>query len=484
MRGCIKKLIIAATLSVAFFAVSTVNNSASAQDMSGGFEYAVTGSDGEIKITGYYGTEDSVTVPEYLDGQRVVEIGGKAFSGNGRILSCDLSRSGIEKISDMAFSDCGALKQIVLPSGLKSIGDSAFSGCTALEGIDFPFFMEEIGEHAFYECASLMEATQEGGYFKRIGSFAFYGTGISSFTVPSRCKVGVGAFPQGTSVYASKDNESLSNVKGCAMHEVADFAVSPDARKNAIIGQNVTLSAKLEPGTWCAWEKRGTGKILSRSSACSVTASAGNVEYVCHITNGVHSHDVLYTVIGNASGEGILAKVTGISATEKNDCVILKWKKTADADGYVVYRSAKPGSGYKEIGTTQSVKYTDKSGKRGKTYYYKVCTYKMVSGRRACGQKSSYKKYKLLGIPVAPRLKTNRKRYIIWSRKKGSGVVIYVKRQGVWIRARRLAFSKYRQNSIKISAKSVTAAKIKLYYQGKGYRVGSKFSNVVRLRGR
>ncbi len=482
MRGYIKKLIMTAALSVAFFAVSNVGDSASAQNMSGGFEYAVAGSHGEVKITGYYGTEDSVAVPEYLAGQRVVEIGSKAFSGNGRMLSCDLSQSNIVKISDMAFSDCTALKQITLPPELKTIGDSAFSGCTALENVDFPFFMEEIGEYAFYECASLSELAQEGGYFKGIGAFAFYGTSISSFAVPSRCQVGSSAFPRGTSVYTSKNNESLPNLKDCVIHEISDFDVSTDVKKSAIVGQRVMLSAELKPGTWCAWEKSGTGKILSKSSACSVTALAGSTAYACHVTNGVHSHDVFYIVIGNATGEGILAKVTGLSATEKNNCVILKWKKTADADGYVIYRSAKPGSGYKEIGTTRSVKYTDRSGKRGKTYYYKACTYKMVSGRRACGQKSSYKKYKLLGIPATPRLKINRKRYIIWSRKKGSGVVIYVKRQGVWIRAKRLAFSKYRQNSIRISAKSVTAAKIRLYYQGKDYRVGSKFSNVVRLR--
>ncbi len=482
MRGYIKKLIMAATLSVAFFAASNVSDSASAQDMSRGFEYAVAGSHGEVRITGYYGTEDSVAVPEYLAGQRVVEIGSKAFSGNGRILSCDLSQCSIEKISDMAFSDCVALKQITLPPGLKAIGDSAFSGCAALEKIDFPFFMEEIGEYAFYECATLSELTQEGAYFKGIGAFAFYGTGISSFAVPYRCQVGSSAFPRGTSVYTSKNDESLPNLKDCVIHDISDFDTSTDVKKNVIVGQRIVLSAELKPGTWCAWEKQGTGKILSKSSTCSVTASAGSTVYACHVTNGVYSHDVLCTVIGNATGEGILAKVTGLSATEKNDCVILKWKRTADADGYMIYRSAKPGSGYKEIGTTQSVKYTDRSGKRGKTYYYKVCTYKMVSGRRACGQKSTYKKYKLLGIPTTPRLKINRKRYIIWSRKKGSGVVIYVKRQGVWIRAKRLAFSKYRQNSIRISAKSVTAAKIRLYYQGKGYRAGSKFSNVVRLK--
>ena len=106
----------------------------------------------------------------------------------------------------------------------------------------------------------------------------------------------------------------------------------------------------------------------------------------------------------------------------------------------------------------------------------------IVSGKRICGRESSSKKYKLLGIPATPHLKINKKNYIIWSKKNTSGVVIYVKRHGVWIRVKRLVFSKYHQNSVKISAKSISAVKIKLYYQGKNYKAYSKFSNTVHLR--
>ena len=55
--------------------------------------------------------------------------------------------------------------------------------------------------------------------------------------------------------------------------------------------------------------------------------------------------------------------------------VNLKWQKVNGAAGYVVYRSTKKGSRYTKIARItkgSTVKYTDKTAKKGKKYYYKV----------------------------------------------------------------------------------------------------------------
>ncbi|MEI3502277.1 MAG: fibronectin type III domain-containing protein [Anaerovoracaceae bacterium] len=70
----------------------------------------------------------------------------------------------------------------------------------------------------------------------------------------------------------------------------------------------------------------------------------------------------------------------------------VSWKKVSGANGYVVYRSTKSKSGFKAVKTItkgSTVKYTNKSLKKGKTYYYKVRAYRTVNKKRVY---SSYTK--------------------------------------------------------------------------------------------
>ncbi len=69
------------------------------------------------------------------------------------------------------------------------------------------------------------------------------------------------------------------------------------------------------------------------------------------------------------------AKVTG------GDTVLLKWKKSDGAEGYVIYRSTTKKKGYKKVMTVNGGKTTSayvSGNKSGATYYYKI---------KACGNK-------------------------------------------------------------------------------------------------
>ena len=87
-------------------------------------------------------------------------------------------------------------------------------------------------------------------------------------------------------------------------------------------------------------------------------------------------------------------KILGIKASKKGAKNIkLRWKKRRDITGYKIYRSTKRKSGYKCIKTIKNPKcnyYIDKKRKKkGRKYYYKVCSYKSVNGY-AC--KGTYSK--------------------------------------------------------------------------------------------
>lgn len=93
------------------------------------------------------------------------------------------------------------------------------------------------------------------------------------------------------------------------------------------------------------------------------------------------------------------AKVASLSVTAGKNSATLKWKKVSKATGYAVYRATSKTGKYKAVKTVTSgktVKYTDKSLKKGKTYYYKVKAYKKASdGKKIYGAYSAVKSVKV-----------------------------------------------------------------------------------------
>lgn len=72
------------------------------------FTFALNGSGDGYVVTGYTGSDSSVTVPDWHDGLPVTEVGGCAFQG----------KTGVQAVS--------------LPNTVVRIGASAFKGCTSL----------------------------------------------------------------------------------------------------------------------------------------------------------------------------------------------------------------------------------------------------------------------------------------------------------------------------------------------------------------
>ncbi len=74
--------------------------------------------------------------------------------------------------------------------------------------------------------------------------------------------------------------------------------------------------------------------------------------------------------------------------------VKVKIKKTANTDGYIIYRSMKKKKGYKLIGRTDKYMYADNNVKYNKTYYYKVRAFQYVDGRKVYGKYSEANRIK------------------------------------------------------------------------------------------
>jgi len=88
-----------------------------------------------------------------------------------------------------------------------------------------------------------------------------------------------------------------------------------------------------------------------------------------------------YTISTKFTQAPSATKITSIKSKAKK--VTLKWKKSANATGYYVYRCESKNGEYKKIATVKGAKktnYTDKKSlKKGKKYYYKIVAYKTVA---------------------------------------------------------------------------------------------------------
>ncbi len=109
---------------------------------------------------------------------------------------------------------------------------------------------------------------------------------------------------------------------------------------------------------------------------------------------------VSYSAFSAAKSYSLIPAATKFKSVKniKGKKVKLKWKKVSGVTGYEIYRSTKKNKGFKKIKTIKkgkTVTFTDKKLKKGKTYYYKIRTYKTVSKKKGYSAYSAVKKVKI-----------------------------------------------------------------------------------------
>ncbi len=154
-----------------------------------------------IKIVGYVGTSEEVTIPAKINDIDVLEIYNEAFKSNLVIKRVNIT-VGITTICQSAFYGCSNLEYIFLPHSITKIGSRAFTNCskldevtlpnltrieentfygTAIREITIPTTVKYIGAEAFYNCSKLQTAFIPSNVTS-IGSYAFYTSGMTIYT--------------------------------------------------------------------------------------------------------------------------------------------------------------------------------------------------------------------------------------------------------------------------------------------------------------
>ena len=91
--------------------------------------YTYVVENGEVTLTGYIGSEEKVSVPDTIDGKRVVRIGKETFRETA-VLEVVVP-STVTYIDWFAFYGCFGLRNVTLPTSVTRIEYGAFEGCSS-----------------------------------------------------------------------------------------------------------------------------------------------------------------------------------------------------------------------------------------------------------------------------------------------------------------------------------------------------------------
>ncbi|MGI6714533.1 MAG: leucine-rich repeat domain-containing protein [Bacilli bacterium] len=117
-----------------------------------------------LVLVGYYGSAESLYIPDTIASKPIVSIEKSAFYQNPTLREIRLP-SGLKTIGDHAFSGCLSLESLTLPMNVKVIEDEAFSACPNLVAISFPNGLEKVGKALIKESPQVHKTVYEKGLY-------------------------------------------------------------------------------------------------------------------------------------------------------------------------------------------------------------------------------------------------------------------------------------------------------------------------------
>ncbi|MBR5768267.1 MAG: leucine-rich repeat domain-containing protein [Clostridia bacterium] len=198
------------------------------------------------EITGYSGTETTVTLPESAAGVPVRKIGENAFKNNGKLEKVVFSKS-IRVVDRFAFDGCSALKEAVLNEGLETIEDYAFRN-TALRKCDLPGTVASLGKYCFY-AADLREVVIPDSV-STVGKYCYYANGNLTSVTFGRRMTGIAEnmFYNCSSLVVTEIPENIQKIESYAFRGCVSIGRLEVSDRTASIGDgafygctNVTL---------------------------------------------------------------------------------------------------------------------------------------------------------------------------------------------------------------------------------------------------
>nr|WP_249866419.1 S-layer homology domain-containing protein [Paenibacillus konkukensis] len=118
----------------------------------------------------------------------------------------------------------------------------------------------------------------------------------------------------------------------------------------------------------------GTKQITTLPLYTAAVEDIGSIETLTPGSNTIDQYldNISITAVGGTPEVPVPASPTGLTAAAGNGQVALAWTAVNDATGYNIKRSTTSGSGYTQVGTSETASYTDSGLTNGTAYYYVV----------------------------------------------------------------------------------------------------------------
>lgn len=379
----------------------------------------------------FHGAEfASLTIPD-----SVTDIGDYAFSGCYKLTKLTLSKN-LKIIRNHVFANCTSLKTIKIPASVREIEGLAFWNTKALndqngnkseyvdnwlisvnEASNYKYTVKDgvvgIANNAVHPLLYDVTVPKSVKYIPQYTfGYGFSGASYkklrdSDFVL--RCESGSAALE-----YAKKNDLNYKLIGGCKHERISGWITDQKATvyapgtkhkacldckktvKKGTIAQLKCSAPKLKKasnvsgGVKVTWSKtagadyynvyrktsktdwKKIGKTSSTSYTDKTAKSGTKYSYTVRAVNNAGSSS--YNKTGVSVKYLAKTKVTTKAAAKK---MTVTWKKTAGADGYVIYRKAGNGD-FKELKTIKkgtTVSFTDKSVKKGTKYTYRIKAY-------------------------------------------------------------------------------------------------------------
>ncbi|MCR5135679.1 MAG: leucine-rich repeat protein, partial [Oscillospiraceae bacterium] len=199
---------------------------------SGDYEYFIL-TDGTAQISRYNGDEETVYIPETINGIKVTAIGRQAFIF------------------------CQKLKHLIIPETLERLDDWAINACSSLETVHLPDNLSYMGENPFAGCSKLtsIEISVENPFFAKIDEALFSKTDKRLICYPAGLAEEVYEIPQGVRIIGGSAFGGCHSLETVIIPEsvttIGDTAFMSCSNLNSISIPDSVTSVGANPFTLC-----------------------------------------------------------------------------------------------------------------------------------------------------------------------------------------------------------------------------------------